>query len=120
MIDFVGRPNESQHCRAHNIYMAEQDYGKDVMKRYRRSPIRVSEPAATDGVRRRAALTSRLVIVNADTVAKPVRTSHRRTGPRSAGSPTVGASSSSTAWYSACGRIDNDEGNSWSHCEYSG
>ena len=57
--------------------MADQDYGKDVMKRYRRSPIRVSEPAATYGVRRRAALTSRLVIVNADTVAKTVRTSYR-------------------------------------------
>ncbi len=52
------RPENIQlACRAHNIYMAEQDYGKDVMKRYRRSPDRVSEPAAAYGVRRRAALT---------------------------------------------------------------
>ncbi len=33
-------------CRCHNSYLAEQDYGKDVMKRYRRSAGRVSEPTA--------------------------------------------------------------------------
>jgi len=32
-------------CRAHNLYMAEQDYGKEKMDRYRRSPDRVGEPA---------------------------------------------------------------------------
>ena len=31
-------------CRVHNGYLAEQDYGKDVMERYRRPPSRVSEP----------------------------------------------------------------------------
>ncbi len=31
-------------CRTHNLFKAEQDYGKDVMKRYRRSPDRVLEP----------------------------------------------------------------------------
>jgi hypothetical protein len=32
-------------CGAHNTYMAERDYGKDLMDRYRSSPDRVSEPA---------------------------------------------------------------------------
>ena len=32
-------------CRAHNLYHAEQDYGKDVMDRYRRHPDRASEPS---------------------------------------------------------------------------
>ncbi len=34
-------------CRAHNRYLAEQDYGKEVMERYRRSGSRVSEPSPT-------------------------------------------------------------------------
>jgi hypothetical protein len=34
-------------CRSHNIYHAEQDYGKDVMDRYRRRGGRVSEPATS-------------------------------------------------------------------------
>jgi hypothetical protein len=33
-------------CRTHNLYLAERDYGKEVMERYRSSPSRVSEPAA--------------------------------------------------------------------------
>jgi hypothetical protein len=33
-------------CRTHNGYLAERDYGKEVIERYRRSPSRVSEPAA--------------------------------------------------------------------------
>jgi 5-methylcytosine-specific restriction endonuclease McrA len=33
-------------CKAHNGYFAERTYGKKVMKRYRRSADRVSEPAA--------------------------------------------------------------------------
>jgi hypothetical protein len=33
-------------CRTHNLYLAECDYGKEVIERYRRSPSRVSEPAA--------------------------------------------------------------------------
>ena len=33
-------------CRAHNGYFAERDCGKEMMKRYRRSADRVSEPAA--------------------------------------------------------------------------
>jgi len=32
-------------CRLHNAYLAERDYGKDVMDRYRRSGSRVSESA---------------------------------------------------------------------------
>jgi hypothetical protein len=32
-------------CRAHNLYHAEQDYGKEVMDRYRRHPDRASEPS---------------------------------------------------------------------------
>jgi len=31
-------------CKTHNGYLAESDYGKDVMNRYRRSGSRVSEP----------------------------------------------------------------------------
>ena len=31
-------------CRVHNLYMAEMDYGKDKMERYRRSTDRVREP----------------------------------------------------------------------------
>ncbi len=39
-------------CRSHNLYHAEQDYGKDVMDRYRRRGGRVSEPATSyDGAR---------------------------------------------------------------------
>jgi hypothetical protein len=30
-------------CRSHNLYHAEQDYGKDVMDQYRRNGSRVSE-----------------------------------------------------------------------------
>jgi hypothetical protein len=36
-------------CRTHNAYMAERDYGKEVMqryKKYRRPSNRVSEPSA--------------------------------------------------------------------------
>jgi hypothetical protein len=33
-------------CRTHNLYLAECDYGKEVIDRYRHSPSRVSEPAA--------------------------------------------------------------------------
>jgi hypothetical protein len=33
-------------CRTHNEYFAEQDYGKDMMARHRRSTGRVSEPVA--------------------------------------------------------------------------
>ena len=32
-------------CRAHNLYMAEMDYGKDKMDQYRRSADRVREPS---------------------------------------------------------------------------
>ncbi len=30
-------------CRAHNAYLAELDYGKEVMEKYRRGGDRVSE-----------------------------------------------------------------------------
>lgn len=30
-------------CRAHNAYLAERDYGEDLMARYRRAPTRLSE-----------------------------------------------------------------------------
>jgi hypothetical protein len=33
-------------CSTHNAYLAEYDYGKEVMDRYRTSPNRVSEPMA--------------------------------------------------------------------------
>jgi len=36
-------------CRAHNALMAEHDYGKEVMGRFRRSASRVSRPAAAWG-----------------------------------------------------------------------
>jgi hypothetical protein len=39
-------------CRAHNLYQAERDYGKDVMDRFRRGGSRVSEPAPSYDVRR--------------------------------------------------------------------
>jgi len=39
-------PNTRLMCRAHNQHLAERDYGKEVMAPYRRSPARVSEPAA--------------------------------------------------------------------------
>ena len=35
----------SLRYRCHNGYLAEQEYGKDVMDRYRRHGDRVSEPA---------------------------------------------------------------------------
>jgi hypothetical protein len=35
-------------CRTHNTLVAEQDYGKEVMARFRRSGSRVSEPRAMD------------------------------------------------------------------------
>lgn len=38
-------------CRAHNLYMAEMDYGKATMDRYRRSDDRVREPAPAFALR---------------------------------------------------------------------
>ena len=38
--------NIQMMCRAHNEYLAERDYGKDVMDRHRRSANRVCEPVA--------------------------------------------------------------------------
>ncbi len=38
--------NISLVCRAHNVYLAEREYGKEAMHRYRRSD-RVCEPAGT-------------------------------------------------------------------------
>ena len=38
--------NIEMRCRAHNLYQAEIDYGKEAMRKYRRSSSRVSEPAA--------------------------------------------------------------------------
>ncbi len=40
--------------RCHNGYLAERDYGKEVIERYRRSAGRVSEPAAVYAVGNRA------------------------------------------------------------------
>jgi hypothetical protein len=48
--DPFGRGGDHDHenitlmCRAHNIYLAERDYGKEVMKKYRGKGGRVSEP----------------------------------------------------------------------------
>jgi len=36
-------------CKQHNAYLAEREYGKEVMKRYRRNGGRVSEPAPVYG-----------------------------------------------------------------------
>ena len=47
--------NVKMMCRAHNGYLAEQDYGKDVMERYRRPPSRVSEPVPIYYIGKRAA-----------------------------------------------------------------
>ena len=40
-----GPTNLSMTCKAHNALLAEDDYGKEVMARYRRSGSRVSERA---------------------------------------------------------------------------
>ena len=40
-----GPENIHLACGTHNDYLAERDYGKEVMKRYRRSTSRVREPA---------------------------------------------------------------------------
>jgi len=37
-------------CRAHNALFAEQEYGRETMKRFRRAPDQVSEPTAKYGV----------------------------------------------------------------------
>ena len=37
----------SLRCRSHNVYLAEQEYGKEKMARYRRRGGRVSEPATS-------------------------------------------------------------------------
>jgi hypothetical protein len=34
----------SLRCRTHNAYLAEREYGKEVMNKYRRRDDRVSEP----------------------------------------------------------------------------
>ena len=44
-------------CRVHNGYLAEQDYGKEVMERYRRSGSQVSEPAPIYYINRKSPLT---------------------------------------------------------------
>jgi 5-methylcytosine-specific restriction endonuclease McrA len=41
-------------CRVHNGYLAERDYGKEVMERYRRSGDRVSEPTIFYSIGNRA------------------------------------------------------------------
>jgi hypothetical protein len=40
-------------CRTHNTYLAERDYGKEWMERYRRSPDRVSGPSVVYALARR-------------------------------------------------------------------
>ncbi len=59
-------------CRAHNGHLAERDYGKDVMGRYRRSDGRVSEPAAlyTIGSRVNGQLGPDLVPLKGDPTGK--------------------------------------------------
>jgi hypothetical protein len=52
-------------CRTHNAYMAERDYGKEVMerhKKYRRSSSRVSEPSAVYDIGNRASRASPAVV----------------------------------------------------------
>jgi hypothetical protein len=39
-------------CKMHNAYLAEREYGKDVMQRYRRNGDRVSEPTVAYFARR--------------------------------------------------------------------
>jgi len=38
-------------CRAHNTLLAEQDYGEDVMSRFRAATSRASVPVDADGAR---------------------------------------------------------------------
>jgi hypothetical protein len=52
--------NIQLRCRAHNLYQAERDYGKEVIERYRRSSSRVSEPAAVYTFSNRATRAPRL------------------------------------------------------------
>jgi len=42
----------SLRCRAHNAYLAEREYGMEVMQRYRRNGDRVSEPTVAYFARR--------------------------------------------------------------------
>ena len=52
------RPKNIQMmCRAHNGYLAERDYGKEVMERYRRSGSQVSEPVPIYYINRKSLLT---------------------------------------------------------------
>jgi 5-methylcytosine-specific restriction endonuclease McrA len=48
-------------CRTHNRWIAERNYGKDVMERYRTFPDRVSEPAAVYAFSNRDTRTQRPV-----------------------------------------------------------
>ena len=49
--------NIQMMCRAHNGYLAERDYGKEVMERYRRSGSQVSEPVQIYYINRKSLLT---------------------------------------------------------------
>jgi hypothetical protein len=52
-------------CRTHNGYLAERDYGKEVIERYRRSASRVSEPVAVYTIGNHAACSKGWSGVNA-------------------------------------------------------
>ena len=51
-------------CRAHNLYLAERDYGRQAMTRYRRSDNPVFETMATPLPRKAGATRSRVSIVS--------------------------------------------------------
>ncbi len=54
-------------CPVHNAYLAERDYGKEVMERHRRAPpARVSEPAPAYHVGDRAARAHRMACPKRD------------------------------------------------------
>ena len=53
-------------CRTHNAYLAELDYGKEVMERYRRSGNCAREPAPVYSIGGRTIDTSDTVRMRAD------------------------------------------------------
>jgi hypothetical protein len=70
-------------CRAHNAYVAEQDYGKEFMERFKDSDGRVSEPAAQ--------YTSSLVSENLENAFKEVETGYFGKSKRSTKSSKRGS-----------------------------
>lgn len=60
-------------CETHNAYVAERDYGKEVMARYRRSSSRVSEPSPVYYLESRAPIPSTILASEMSTASTPVK-----------------------------------------------